>query len=302
MFQPWCQCYRSRTPKLGPLELGKPDTCPEFCFITCKSVKTSDCFKSLFGKFLKWGSTKQDDWVSKTYYCYSVFLVLLESLPHYHPSAYGCLHLSVTVTCLHQGSDVNWLYLSSCGCKSMYYLSKNFQFKAYSDLWNVKGEELYLDILDTLNLSVQFSHSVVSNSLWPHGLQHARLPCPSPTPGLIQTHVHCVGDAIQPSYPLSSPSPSALNLSQYQGLFQWVSSSHQVAKVLEFQLQHQSSNEYSGLISFKIDWLDLLVVQRTLKSLLQHHSSKASMFQRSAFFMSPTLTSIHDHWKNHSFD
>ena len=87
--------------------------------------------------------------------------------------------------------------------------------------------------------SVQFSHSVVSDSLWPHGLHHIRLPCPSPTLELAQTHVYRVGDAIQPSHPLS-PSPPVFNLSQHQGLFQWVSSSHQGAKVLEFQLQHQS--------------------------------------------------------------
>ena len=81
-----------------------------------------------------------------------------------------------------------------------------------------------------------------------------------------------------------------------------VSSLHEVAKVLEFELQHQSSNEYSGLISFKIDWLDLLALQGILKSLLQHHSSKPSVLWCSAFFMSPTLTSIRDYWKNHSFD
>ena len=77
----------------------------------------------------------------------------------------------------------------------------------------------------------QFSCSVVSNSLWPHGLQHARLPCPSPTPRARSTHVHWVGDAIQPSHPLLSPPPPAFSLSQHQGLFQWVSSLHQVAKV-----------------------------------------------------------------------
>ena len=87
---------------------------------------------------------------------------------------------------------------------------------------------------------VQFSHSVVSNPLWPHRLQHTRPPCPSPTPGAYQTHVQWVGDAIQPSHPLSSPSPLVFNLSQHQGLFKWVSSSHRVAKVLEFQLHHQS--------------------------------------------------------------
>ena len=97
-----------------------------------------------------------------------------------------------------------------------------------------------------------------------------------------QTHVHWV--AVQPSHPLSSPSPPAFNLSQHQGLFKWVSSSHQVAKVLEFQLQHQSFQWTLRLISFRMDWLDLRAVQGTLKSLLQHHSSQASILQRSAFF------------------
>ena len=98
-----------------------------------------------------------------------------------------------------------------------------------------------------------------------------------------QTHFHWVGDAIQPSHPLSFPSPPALNLSQHQGLFKWVSSSHQVAKILEFQLQHQSFQWTPGLVSFRMDWLDLLAVQGILKSLLQHHSSKASILQHSAF-------------------
>ena len=104
-------------------------------------------------------------------------------------------------------------------------------------------------------------------------------------PEFTQTHVHWVGDAIEPSHPLSSPSPPALNLSQHQGLFKWVSSSHQMAKILGvFSLSISPSNEYSGLISFRMDWLDLLAVQGTLKSLLQHHSSKASILQCSAFF------------------
>ena len=80
------------------------------------------------------------------------------------------------------------------------------------------------------HFSVQFSHSVMSDSLWPHGLQHIRLPYHQ-LPELAQIHVHQVSDAIQPSHPLSSPSPPAFNLSQHQGLFQWVSSSHKVAKV-----------------------------------------------------------------------
>ena len=92
-------------------------------------------------------------------------------------------------------------------------------------------------------------------------------------PELAQTHVRWVSDAIQPSHPLPPPSP-ALSPSQYQGLFQWVSSSHQVAKVLKLRLQYSISvsNEYLGLISFRINWFDLLAIQGTLKSLLQHHS------------------------------
>ena len=99
-------------------------------------------------------------------------------------------------------------------------------------------------------------------------------------PELTQTRVHRVGDAIQSFHPLSSPSPPTFNLSKHQGLFQGVSSSHQVAKELEFQLQ---LNKYSGLISFRMDWLDLLAVQGTLKSLLQHHTSKASILPCSVF-------------------
>ena len=99
-----------------------------------------------------------------------------------------------------------------------------------------------------------------------------------------QTRVHWVGDAIQVSHPLLSPSPPAFNLSQHQGLFKWVSSLHQMAKYWSFSFSISPSNEYSGLISFRMDWLDLLVVQGTLKSLLQHHSSKASILQRSAIF------------------
>ena len=93
------------------------------------------------------------------------------------------------------------------------------------------------------------------------------------------------GNAIQPSHPLSSPSPPTFNPSQHQGLFKWVSSSHQVAQVLEFQLQHPYSNEYAGLISFRMDLLDLLAAQGTLKNLLQQHSSKASILRCSAFFI-----------------
>ena len=96
-----------------------------------------------------------------------------------------------------------------------------------------------------------------------------------------ETHVHWVDDVIQPSHPLP-PSSFAFSLSQHQGLFQWVSFSHQVAKVVKLQLQHQSFHEYSGLISFRFD---LLAVQGTLKNLLQHHCLKVSILWYSVFFM-----------------
>ena len=111
------------------------------------------------------------------------------------------------------------------------------------------------------------------------------LPVHHQLPESTQTHVHWVGDAFQPSYPLSSPSPPALNLSQHQGLFQGVSSSHQLAKVLEFHLQHQSFQWTPMTDLLRMDWLDLLAVQETLKSLHQHHTSKASILWRSAFFI-----------------
>ena len=122
----------------------------------------------------------------------------------------------------------------------------------------------------------------MSNSLRPHGLQHTSLPSPSVSPGVCSNSCplsRWCHPALSPSV---APS-SALSLSQHQGLFQWVSSSHQVAKVLSLSIS--LSNEYSELISFRIDWFDLLTVQGTLKSLFQPHISKASVLQCSAFFM-----------------
>ena len=126
------------------------------------------------------------------------------------------------------------------------------------------------------------SVSVVSNSLQPHELQHARPPCLSPTPGVYPNSCHWLSDAMQPSHLLSSPSPPTFNLSQHQSLFKWVSSLHQVAKVLEFQLEHQSFQWTPRTYLVRMNWLDLLAVQGTLKS-LQHHGSKASVLC-SAFF------------------
>ena len=107
----------------------------------------------------------------------------------------------------------------------------------------------------------------------------------------LKTHVHRISDAIQPSHPLSPPSPFAFNRSQHQGLFQWVSCSNQMAKVLELQLQHQSLQWifrvdclWKWKSPLRIDHFDLFAIQGTLKSLLQHHSSKALILQHSAFF------------------
>ena len=102
-------------------------------------------------------------------------------------------------------------------------------------------------------------------------------------PEHTQTHVRRVGGDIQPSHPLLSPSSPSFNLSQHQGLFQGVSSLHQVAKYWSFSLSIRLYNVYSGVISFRIDRLDLLAVQGLLKHLVQYYSSKASILQCSAF-------------------
>ena len=145
-----------------------------------------------------------------------------------------------------------------------------------------------------------FGCLVVSDSLWAHGLQHTRPPCPSPPPSLPNS---CpLSQWCHPAISSSVLPFSTFNLSQHQGL-----SSESVVRIRwpkywSFSFSISPSNEHPGLISFRMDWLDLLAVQGTLKSLLQHHSSKVSILQHSAFFYSPTLTSIHDYWKNHSFD
>ena len=128
------------------------------------------------------------------------------------------------------------------------------------------------------------------------------LPVHHQLPEFTQTHVHWVSDAIQSSCPLSSPSPLAFNFSQNQGFFKWVSSSHQVAKVLEFQLQHQSLQWTLKLISFRMDWLDLLATPRDSQESSPTPQFKSINSSVLSFLYSPTLTSMHDYWKNHSFD
>ena len=132
--------------------------------------------------------------------------------------------------------------------------------------------------------SVQFSHSVMSDSVTPCTAAHQA----SLSFTISQSLLKLMSiESVMPSksHPLfNASSPPTFNLSQNHGLFQWVSSSYQVAKVLEFQLQHQSF-QWIFSTDFRIDWLDLLAGQGTLKSLLQHHSSKASILQHSAFFI-----------------
>ena len=150
--------------------------------------------------------------------------------------------------------------------------------------------------------SVQFSHSVVFDSLQPHESQPARPPCPSPILEFTQILVHRVSDAIQPFHPLSSPSPPALNPSQHQSLFQWVNSLHEVAKVLDFQLYHHSFQRtprtnllQNGLIGSPCSLKDSQESSPTpqFKSI---NTSALSLLHSS------TLTSIYDYWKKHSLD
>ena len=133
--------------------------------------------------------------------------------------------------------------------------------------------------------SVQLSHSVVSDSLQPHELQHTSLPYPSTTPGAYSNSCPCSWDVIQPSHPLSSRFPPAFNLSQHQVFFSKSVLHIEWPKGWSFRFSISSSSGYSGLISFRIDWLDFLAVQQTLKSFLQHHRSKESVLRCSAFFI-----------------
>ena len=142
--------------------------------------------------------------------------------------------------------------------------------------------------------SVQFSLSVMFDSLQPHELPHARLPHPSPSPRVYSTHVHWIDDAIQPSHLLSSPSLPAFNLSQQQGLFQLVRFSHYVAKLLE--LQHHW--DYSGLISLRLTGLISL-----LSKGLSRVFSSTTVRKHQFLSAQPSLWSnshLRDYWKNHS--
>ena len=156
----------------------------------------------------------------------------------------------------------------------------------------------------TVTITVQFTSVTQSCPTHRNPMNHGTpgLPVHHQLPEFTQTHVYWVRDAIQPSHPPWSPSPPALNLSQHQGLFKWVSSSHQVAEGLEFQLQHQSFQWTS-----RADLLQNGLVGSPCSPRDSQESSPTPQFKSInslvlSFLYSPTLTSIHDHWKNHSLD
>ena len=168
------------------------------------------------------------------------------------------------------------------------------------------GETLwsYLVKLKLHIASVQFSSVAQSCPTLcdPMNCSTPGLPVHHQLPGFTQTHVHRVSNAIQPSHPLSSPSPPAPNPSQHQSIFQWVSSSHEVTKVLDFQLQHQSFQRtprtdllLDGLVGSPCSPRDSQESSPTP----QFKSINSSVLST---LLSSTLTSIHDHWKNHSLD
>ena len=156
----------------------------------------------------------------------------------------------------------------------------------------------------TITFSVQFSSVTHSCPTLCDPMNHSTpgLPVHHQLPEFTQTHVHAVGDVIKPSHPLLSPSPPAPNHSQHQGLFQWVNSSHEVAKILEFQLQHQSF-QWTPRTDLLYDGLDgspcSLRDSQESSPTPQFKSINSSAL---SFLHSPTLTSIRDHWKNHSLE
>ena len=155
--------------------------------------------------------------------------------------------------------------------------------------------------MNLVQLSVEFSRSVMSGSLWTRRMQYTRLPCQSPIPGA------CSNSCPPNRWCHPAISSSVILFSSYLQIFLSIRvfSNESVLHIRwpkYWSFSFSPSNEYSGSIPFRIDWFDLLVVQGTLKSLLQHHSSKAINSLALSLFFGPTLTSIHDYWRNHSFE
>ena len=176
--------------------------------------------------------------------------------------------------------------------------------KSKTDLCGIEGERLSLgnerrwknifDVFEPLEkffTSVQFSRSVMSNSMWSHESQHTRPSCPSPTPG-VHPNLCPWSRWCHPTI-----SPSVISFSFGPQCFPASGSFQRSQLFTSFSFSISPSNEHPGLVSFRMDWLDLLTVQGTLRSLLQHHSLKASNSLVLSFLYSPTLISIHNHWK-----
>ena len=182
---------------------------------------------------------------------------------------------------------------SSAKCIFIFLEHKNIYFINISS--KILGRVRYI--------SVQFSRWVMPDSLQPHGLKHVRLPCPSTTPRACSNSCP-LSRWCHPTISFSQPRPHLLPPSVFPNIrvfsnksvlcIRWI-------KFWSFSFTIRPSHEYSGLISFRIDWFDLLAVQGTLKSLLQHQFKSISSLVLS-FLYSPTLISIYDYWKNHSFD
>jgi len=203
-----------------------------------------------------------------------------------------CILIVVSVTQIHKcnkieqnHTHVKLVHSEFCGSYNLYFLVliSCYIYVGFTIRRAVHRTSLYYFF------SVQFSRSVVSDSLQIHGLQHARLPCPSSISGATQTHVHRVGDAIQPSPLLSSPSPPAFNLSQHQGLFQWASFSHQVTKVLELasaSVLPVNIQDWSPL-----GWTRWISLQS--KGLSRVFNTTTVLNSAFSFLYGPTLTFIH---------
>ena len=162
---------------------------------------------------------------------------------------------------------------------------------SYFSFWHLSPPDISLSLLESkyqegkgficiayyiTNQPLLFNCQVVSDFLRPHGLQHTRLPCPSPSPRVCSNSC-----PLNWRHPLLPPPPPAFYFSQHQDLFQWV----RWPMYWSISFSISPSSEYSGLISFRIDWFDLLAVQGTLESFLQDHNSRASILQHSVFFM-----------------